>query len=539
MGRHASGENNYRVAKGPFIAVLAVIVVVAAVIAWVNLRDTNDSAIDADRARCTKGDLTLVVTSDPAAVGSAQKLVQNYGESNPVVRDFCVRPQITVAGSQEVVNALSAADGAEAGEGPGGAEEPAAEDPAAPGAAPDLLTPGVWIPADVSFVDQAKNSDKVKVNDPKVWLPPIASGVAFTTNRADQLSNATWEELAGLHVATPGGSDAALSAVVSARLGGGPDVAHERADLGEVYTSNTLLTMLSQNVAEFDGVAATEPMLQMAGEGLKLVSPADAPQLHAPVVTFGSGGQIDENTARAAEDFRKFAAEHGANGEAAESSFSPEVAENFGVLSQIQTDSFALPPALENPDAQQPATVVGSALLLADTSEGVDVRALSAALTGAIDAAPGGRYGLWTLAPEVNRLVELPAPDDEANNGADAVKGALAELPVGGEPQFWPALIDAYQAARDAYSHDKPNRLVVLASGRDASGADAAESVEQIKELISPDRPVTIEVIVLPDGDSSSPELQEVANITNGSLRIAADYGDGLSSQLAAAIGTE
>lgn len=73
-------------------------------------------------------------------------------------------------------------------------------------------------------------------------------------------------------MAAPGGSDAALSAVISARLGGGPDVARERAGLGEVYTSNTLLTMLSQNVADFDGVAATQPMLQMAGEGLKLVS---------------------------------------------------------------------------------------------------------------------------------------------------------------------------------------------------------------------------------------------------------------------------
>src|SRR5690625_2803839 len=116
------------------------------------------------------------------------------------------------------------------------------------------MTPGVWIPADISFVDQAKNSDKVKVNNLKTWLPPIASGVAFTTNRADQLNNATWEELAGLRVAAPGGSDAALSAVISARLGGGPDVARERAGLGEVYTSNTLLTMLSQNVADFDGV---------------------------------------------------------------------------------------------------------------------------------------------------------------------------------------------------------------------------------------------------------------------------------------------
>lgn len=525
MGRHASGKNNYRVAKGPFIAVLVVIVLVAAIFAWVNLRESNDSTLDADRARCTKGDLTLMVASDPAAVGSTQKLVQAYGESNPVVRDFCVRPQITVAGSQEVVTALTAAN-------------ETTEDPAA-AAATEPMTPGVWIPADISFVNQAKESDKVKVNDPKVWLPPITGGVAFKEDRANQLSNATWEELAGMRVATPGGSDAALSAVVSTRLGGGPDAARDRAGLGEIYTSNTLLTMLGKDVANFDGIAATQPMLQLAGEGLKLVSPADAPQLHAPVVTFGSGGKIDENTARAAEDFRAFASEHGADGKAADSTFSPEVVDSFGVLSQIHTDSFAQPPALEQPDTQQPATSVGSALLLTDTSDGVDVGALSAALTGAIDAAPSGRYGLWALAPEVNRLVELPAADDEANNGAGAVKGALAELPVGGDAQFWPALAEAYQAARDSYAPDKPNRLVVLTTGRDASGANPAESVQAIKDLIDAASPVTIEIIVLPDGDSSIPELQEVADVTNGSLRIAADYGEGLASQLAAAVGTE
>ncbi|MDO5029001.1 MAG: hypothetical protein Q4E11_00240 [Corynebacterium sp.] len=522
MARHASGEKNYRVAKGPFIAVLAVIVLVGAIVLWVNLRSDNQEAIDADRAQCKNGDLTLVVTSDPAAVGSAQKLVQAYGESNPVVKDFCVKPQITVAGSQEVVGALTGAGGANgAGQNPG--------------ENPGLMTPGVWIPADISFVDQAKGSEKVKVNDPKVWLSPIKSGVAFKSDRAEELKNASWAELAGLQVATPGGSDAALSSVVSAKMGGGPDAARGRAELGQQYTSNTLMTMLGQDAAGFDGVAATQPMLDMAGEGLKLVSPADSPELHAPVVTFGSGGAIDENVARAAEDFRDFAAQHGADGQAAESSFSPEVSENFGVLSQLKTDSFALPPELEGPDAQQPATPVGSAILVADTADGIDVPALSQSVTAAIDAAPGGRYGLWAMAPEATQLVGLPGA--EGDNGAEATKTALGQLPVGGGAQLWPALIDAFRAARDAYAPDKPNRIVVLTSGKDTSGADAADAVKQIQDLIDPVRPVSIEVIVLPDGDSNNSELQDVANMTNGALRIAADYGEGLASQLAAAIG--
>lgn len=527
MGRHASGEKNYRVAKGPFIALLIVIVLIGAVFSWINLRRSNDTAVSAARNECTKGDLTLVVTSDPAAVGEVQKLVAAYGESNPVIRDYCIRPQITVAGSQEVVAGLLA----------NATPEPT------PNEAADnsfnLMRPGVWIPADISFVNQALASTKVKVNAPKAWLPPIRSGVAVKADRAAELANTTWEQFAAQRIVTQGGSDAALSSLVSTRLGGGPEAAHGRAELGGVYTSNTLLAMLGRNVGPFEGVAATEAMVQVVSDGIALVTPPDSPELHAPIVTFGSGGAIDENTARAAEDFAEFASGHGANGQPADSAFGPEVADVFRVLSAIQTDSFALPPELSNAPAQAPTqppvTPAGSALLIADTADGADVAALAQAITQAIDAAPSGRYGLWTIAPEVNQLVALGGA--EGDSGTEAAKAILPGLPAGGGAQLWPALIQAYQAARDGFVPNRPNRIIVLTSGHDASGSDPALALQEIRDMIDPARPVSMEIIVLPGGDTNSAQLQEVASLTGGKVLIAADYQNGLMSQLTAAVG--
>lgn len=540
MGRHASGENNYRVAKGPFIAVLVVIVLVGCVFAWINLRKSNDTAVDAARAECTKGDLTLIVSADPATTGAVQKLVADYGDSNPVIRDYCVRPQLAVTGSQSVVASLlgaggtgaSTSDAGDAGAGDAGATDTPTNQ------ALSQLIPGVWVPADISFVDQAKAAQDIKVNDPEAWLPTITTGIAVPADRADQLAQSTWEQFAEQRIATPGGDDAAVSSLVDARLGGGADAARGRAELGEVYPSNTLLSMLSQNAAGFDGVAATAPLLDMAGDGLTLISPEGSPELHAPIVTFGSGGAIDENVARAAEDFAKFAAEHGADGQAAATSFTPEVSEIFGVLSPLQTDPFAVPPALQQGDQQadqQLSTAAGSVLLLADTSDGIDVPALSQMLSLAIDVAPSGRYGVWSIAPDVQQLVNLPG--NEGDNGAEATKAALGTLPTGGGAQLWPALIDAYRTARDAYTPDIPNRIVIVTSGRDASGSDAANAIQQIRHLIDPLRPVTVSIIVLPDGENNNEQLQQLASLTGGEVRTADDYETSLSLQLADTVG--
>nr|WP_120492667.1 hypothetical protein [Corynebacterium lactis] len=545
MARHSSGENNYRVAKGPFIVVIAIVLIAAAIFAWFNLRSSNNATIDAERANCSQGDMTLMVTTDPAAVGDVQKLVQAYGESKPVVKDHCVRPQISVAGSQEVVDAIAGT--------------------AASGSA---TTPGVWVPADASFVRAAGASGKVKVNEAKAWLRPIRAGVAVKADRAGELKNASWADLAALRVATPGGSDAVLSSMVGDALGGGVEAATARAHLGGNYTSNTLMGMLAQDGADFDAVAATEPMLAMAGEGLTLITPGDGPLLQAPIITFGSGGPIDEMTARAAEDFQSFAASNGADGPAlADSALTAGANDIFKALAAIPTDPFAMPPSQGQAGGTQASAVTGSTLVLLDVSDGTDAAALASAVRPVLDtaASAGGagaggegsqgeapatpanpepsaspRVALWDYskrgedpAGNLRRNVELTDP-----HGATTSASALQALTSGGQPWLWPALIQAYQYATQNFAPDMPNRIVVVTKGADESGRPPAELLGELRGLIDPARPVKVDIVLLPGGSASSPELNEVTAITGGSLRVAADTAQGLGTQISAAMGS-
>lgn len=540
MGKHASGEPNYRVAKGPLFAVLAVILIAAVIIAWFNFRSINKESENTANSACSRGDLTLNVTTDPVAVGDVQKLVQSYGESNPVVKDFCVRPQIRVAGSQEVLDVVNKAG-----------EE---IDPNQP-----VLFPGAWVPADVSFVDKAKQAKDIAVEEPTAWLRPISAGVAVADNDAATLKDVTWADIAARKVATPGGSDAVLSAVVDASLGGGEEAAKERAALGDTYTSDALLPRLMTDDAKFDTVAATKPMLDMAGDGLTFIEPKDAPQLHAPIVTFGSGGPIDENTARAAADFADYVKKHGANGEASQSTISGDAAALLPVLSAIKTNPFAgmndpaAPTGTEGstapssaPNAANAAGKLGSALVLLDASAGVDIAAVRDALVpllGKATSAEGTRIALWNYSSPQSEGVTNPARANvlfaPGTNGAAGTEATLNQISAVGEPWMWQSLTAAYGYAVENYAEGMPNRVVLVATGADTSGADAKATVEEIKKLIKDQRKVAIDVVLLPGSGPASAELKDVAAATGGTVSEAPRDSAGLSKNLANALGVK
>lgn len=553
MGKHASGEKNYEVAKGPLFAVLAVIVITALVIAWFNLRGNNEDAQNSANSNCSRGDLTLNVTTDPAAVGDVQQLVQAYGESKPVVKDFCVRPQIRVAGSQEVLDAINT--GANNG---GAADNNAAGDQQK--GQSGVIIPGAWVPADISFVDKAKQAKNISIGNPTAWLKPIAAGVAVAQKDADALKDATWSDIAARSVATPGGSDAALSAIVNASLGGGEESAKQRAALGGTLTSDSLLPKLTQSSETFDSVAATKPMLAMAGDGLSFIEPKDAPQLHAPVVNFGSGGQIDENTARAAADFAKFAKENGADGAAAQSSLTGDAAALLPVMAAIKTDPFAgafdaeaaegsTPPSAgsSSPNAAPAAAnKPGSALVLVDASAESDIPVIRDSLIPLLDKATapeGARVALWNYSSPQSEGVTSPVRANvlfaPVSDGVEDTKATLNQISAVGQPWMWRSLTNAFSYAVDNYAANMPNRIVLVTTGKDSSGDNARAAVDQLKKLIDNQRKVAIDVVMLPGSDPASAELKSIAATTGGSLAEAPSDAAGLDKNLAAALGVQ
>lgn len=527
MGRHSSGEQNYSIAKGPLYAVLALLLVIGAVFVWLNLKSDNTSDHNAANSQCSKGDLNLIVATDPANVGQVQKLLEAYGNSSPVVKDYCVRPQLTVQGSQNVVDAL-------------GTENTHGIN----------VLPGVWVPADSVFVDRAKQQTRVAVEDPKVWMQPTKAGIATNEAKADELSKLTWQQLGDKKIATPGDSDAALSSIVNDALTGGVSAATMRAGLGTQYTSDGILGQISSGELDIDGVAATAPMLSMAGQGLKLVTPEGSPELNAPIVTFGSGGPINENTARASADFVKFAENSDlTNSDNHESSMTESALELLPVLSGIKTDPYAAPNASASASSESSTapsattTGTGSALLLVDASESVDIPAIAKVAGPLLDdavAGDGHRVAVWNYSsPQTEGVVNSVRSNvlfEDGTDGVDESVNTLNSISAVGQPWLWRSVLPTYEYAVSNYVAGMPNRIVLLTTGQDDSGDDAKQALESLKGMISKETPVAVEVIVLKDGKASD-ELKQLATLTGGSVQTATDYDTNLGKALTKALG--
>lgn len=88
MGRHRSPKSNSGVAKELVIGCVAVLAVVAALLAWVFLRDTTEHS-HSEAAECPKGDLTVPY----ASLGDAtvpQQLFDDFLATQTRVQDYCV-----------------------------------------------------------------------------------------------------------------------------------------------------------------------------------------------------------------------------------------------------------------------------------------------------------------------------------------------------------------------------------------------------------------------------------------------------------------
>ncbi|WP_394281686.1 vWA domain-containing protein [Corynebacterium sp.] len=90
MGRHSSGENNYSLSKGAIVTLVAIIAIIALAIWFFFVRD--DTADTNAQPDCVSGDLTLPIAAVNQEV--ARPIVDKYAESQPVVRDYCIQPEL-------------------------------------------------------------------------------------------------------------------------------------------------------------------------------------------------------------------------------------------------------------------------------------------------------------------------------------------------------------------------------------------------------------------------------------------------------------
>lgn len=91
MGRHSTGKNNYSLSKEVIALLVAAAIVIAVALAWLLLRDNGENSASDEQAECVSGDLALPVAAAAKSVG--EQLISDYASSNPVVRDYCVKPE--------------------------------------------------------------------------------------------------------------------------------------------------------------------------------------------------------------------------------------------------------------------------------------------------------------------------------------------------------------------------------------------------------------------------------------------------------------
>ena len=90
MAKHANGKNNYKLSGGAIAVLVALALFIAVVIWWVAGRGSQNQESQAQE--CVAGELTLPIAAADTEAGHS--LIDAYGETHPVVRDYCVRAEL-------------------------------------------------------------------------------------------------------------------------------------------------------------------------------------------------------------------------------------------------------------------------------------------------------------------------------------------------------------------------------------------------------------------------------------------------------------
>lgn len=396
MGRHSNGKNNYSLSGGAVFALVAALLLVGGAVWFAANRDRDSETSASEDEPCVLGDLALPIASSNPVVSSG--LIGAYAESKPVVREYCVQPVMVDS----------------------------------------LVDAAVYIaPATaVTYQELSEAQRTAAVADPAtVYADPVGLSGSTTAERPD---------LAQIHFPTETAAESAASAVAAFTLADGPNEAVEALTNQRVSSSDLA------KVGDGEWIAVPE---SARPEG-RTFTPLDAAVEYA-AIPLNASGAVDENQARAAQDFARFAAE----GFDAQGPAQPLVPELVWAA------------AMPSGGATITNGQVRDTLYLLDTSDAMTpyMAAAEDAVGSAARrvAAEGHMVGLWNysspLSPGVTqgyrRNVAL-TPD------ADEVARVATQFTTGGQPQTR----EAVRAAVDEVAPG-PTRIVIITTGT----ADAGE----------------------------------------------------------------
>ena len=489
MAKHASGKNNYRL-SGELIALLVVLALIAAaIIWWLTSRGEDAGSTEAQAEDCVAGELVLPVAASDK--GAGQSLVDAYGASSPVVRDYCVKPQLVD----------SVADAA------------------------------VFIAPNTTVTHQSlENAGRTPaVSDPKAAYSE-AVGVAGK-------NEVKLEDLTADKVRFPVSEESAASALVASKVAGNDN------DAVQALTDQRIGSADELNADAGEYLATAEDAVP---EGLKF-TPVGADAVYT-AFPLNQNDKVDENQARAGQDFARFASEHfdgsekdqpavsdlvwaaalPAGGEAITSDAKKDGDAQDGADADKAAGGDGADAAGANAAALQPENT----LFLLDTSD-----AMAPYIQPAKDAiantalelgGQGKQVGLWNYSSPLNPGVTRGYRDNVALTGnAGDVDQAVHRFLTGGVPQTREAVLAAAGAAAQ---WGDPVRIVVVTTGTADAGND-----EEFVNAVKPFTDQGLDVTVVHVG--GEPQDQGLRNVASFDQHV--DGAEGLIDAVKSAAGVK
>lgn len=405
MARHASGKNNFRLA-GWLIALLVALVLAAvlAVVLW----QRDDAGSSADAPHCVSGDLVLPVAASDEKVGRA--LIDDYAAANPVVRDYCVKPQFV----DSVKNAA------------------------------------VYIAPNTSITHTVLKSAErtAAVSDPQA-VHSETVGVAGT-------NQVKLEDLKTESVLFPVEEEPEASALVAAQVAGNDN------DAVKALTDQRLGKLADFAGADGKFVATAQNSVP---EGLSF-TPVGADVVYA-AIPLNQNEEVSEDQARAGQDFARAAAEQFEGTEKDQ-----PVISDLVWAAALPAGGEALGDKAEAASVLEPANTLF--LLDTSEAMGPFIEPAKDAIGNtALELGGAGKeVGLWNYSsPLTPGVVNGFRQNITVSPDAESVNVAVRRFLVGGVPQTREALQAAAAVYGNAGA---PTRIVLVTSGTADAGDDAA-----------------------------------------------------------------
>ena len=434
MAKHASGKNNYRL-SGELIALLVVLALIAAAVIWW-LSSRGDDTNDADGAQakaedCVAGELVLPVAASDK--GAGQSLVDAYGDSAPVVRDYCVKPQLVD----------SVADAA------------------------------VFVAPNTTVTHQSLESSgrTPAVSDPQ---PAYSEAVGVAGKDDVKLEDLTVDK-----VRFPVSDESAASALVASKVAGND------TDAVQALTDQRLGSADELNADAGEFLATAEDAVP---EGLKF-TPVGADAVYT-AFPLNQNEKVDENQARAGQDFARFASEHFDGSEkdqpavsdlvwaaalpAGGEAITADAKQEGDAQDGADADKAAGGDGADTDGANAAALQPENTLFLLDTSDAMNPYiqpAKDAIANTALElGGQGKQVGLWNYSSPLNPGVVVGYRQNiTVSPDADSVAVAVRRFLTGGVPQTRQAV----EAAASAYgSGEAKTRIVLVTTGTADAGDD-------------------------------------------------------------------